>query len=491
MTERMTEQPDVALAEPSMVPACQSSQQKPGAIDAGLLAACIHCGLCLPACPTYLASGRETESPRGRIYLLGQWNSGQLPLDKDLYDHVDSCLGCLGCQTACPSGVQYEKIINQARPLLAEKRSAWQRFVMRTVFAHVLPNYWLLRLNGIFLRLWQALKIDRMLAKIAARAEAESTSAAPHLMPPEKSLFLKFAQWHEFLPAVPHFQKLPARSTPLLASNDVMQLFSGCMMDIFYNHVNRAAINLLVAQNRTVNNPRQTCCGALAFHAGEADIARDLAKRNIEFFESTAGPIAVTAAGCGAMMKEYNHLLSAEPDWSARADKFSSRVVDITEALASGTFAETPKAKPERPPIKVAYHAACHLAHAQSVRVAPNELLHLLALLPGVTDGVVVSGAPKSSDQAGAPDPAKQAVTLVPLKDAEHCCGSAGIYNLLHPEMALRVLDMKMDNVQKTGADVVVSTNPGCLLQLEAGVRRRGLRTRIKHLCELLADYYL
>ena len=478
--------------------------ERTGLIDSSLLSACIHCGLCLPACPTYLASGRETESPRGRIQLLSQWNSGQLPFNEDLYEHVDSCLGCLGCQTACPSGVQYEKIINQARPQLAAKRPAWQRSLMRTIFAFVLPNYALLRINGFFLQIWQALSIDRALAKFANQSEenrqAEAKLDAPHLIAPSKSLFMKFAQWNQFLPQVPPFRKLPSHSLPAGQSVGVIQLFSGCMMDIFYNHVNNTAIKLLLLQNRTVQNSRQTCCGALAFHAGESDIAVNLAKQNIEMFESTQGPIAVTAAGCGAMMKEYAHLLHDDKQWAERAENFSKRVVDITEALAAGKFETRLAAKPISPekqapnktgheedsiaspsnsPVRVAYHAACHLAHAQSVRVAPNELLHLLSTLPGVAGG------------ASNPDCSRQPVTLVPLKDAEHCCGSAGIYNLLHPEMALKVLDMKMDNVQKTGADIVVSTNPGCLLQLEAGVRRRGLSIRVRHLCELLGDYLL
>ena len=461
----------------------ESSTKPVLAIDQSLLAACIHCGLCLPACPTYLVSGRETESPRGRIYLLSQWNTGELPFNDELVEHIDSCLGCLGCQTACPSGVQYEKIINQARPHIARNRPFWQRTLMRTVFKYVLPNYALLKLNGVFLRIWQALQIDKALTAIAEKNEGETTQhthslnsdgtqsasctdgfCAPHLIPPSRNVFFKFAQWNAFLPAVPAHKKLPGRLSSKNATAGTIQLFSGCMMDIFYNHVNRAAMNLLSVQNHVVENPGQTCCGALAFHAGEIDIAAGLARRNVELFESTDGPVAVTAAGCGAMLKEYGHLLKDDIAWAARAEKFSSRVVDITEALAAGKF-ENPAKSTSTVPVKIAYHAACHLAHAQSVRVAPNELLQLLSHL-------------------------NSEVTLIPLKDAEQCCGSAGIYNLLHPEMALKVLDRKMDNVQATGADIVVSTNPGCLLQLETGVRRRSMRTKIKHLCEVLADYY-
>jgi glycolate oxidase iron-sulfur subunit len=463
------------------IPACpENTKLSVGPLDQALLSACIHCGLCLPACPTYLASGRETESPRGRIYLLSQWNTGQLPFNDDLTQHIDSCLGCLGCQTACPSGVQYEKIINQARPFLAEKRPAWKRFLMRTVFDKVLPNYSILRLNGFSLRILQALGIDKSLSALADRNEHlqkdfDNDLLPPHMVANEKNIFLKFARWNSFLPSVPGFKKLPKRLARNGASAGTVQLFSGCMMDIFYNQVNHAAMNLLNVQNRVVENPSQTCCGALAFHAGDADITVKLARRNIELFSATTGPIAVTAAGCGAMLKEYGHLLKDDPAWAEKAEEFSSRVVDITEALAAGKFEKKDSATSSstststdastRPNVNVAYHAACHLAHAQSVRVAPSELLQLLSeLSPGVK--------------------------LIPLKDAEQCCGSAGIYNLLHPEMALKVLDRKMDNVEATGADIVVSTNPGCLLQIEAGVRRRGLKMKVKHLCELLADYY-
>jgi glycolate oxidase iron-sulfur subunit len=475
-------------------PACPENTKLSGPLDQGLLSACIHCGLCLPACPTYLASGRETESPRGRIYLLSQWNTGQLPFDDDLTQHIDSCLGCLGCQTACPSGVQYEKIINQARPFLAEKRPAWKKFLMRTVFDKVLPNYSILRLNGFLLRIMQALGIDKMLSSLADRNEHlqkdfDDDLLSPHLVSNGKNIFLKFARWNSFLPSVPRFKKLPVRLARSGANAGTVQLFSGCMMDVFYNQVNHAAMNLLSVQNRIVENPPQTCCGALAFHAGDADIAAKLARCNIELFSTTTGPIAVTAAGCGAMLKEYGHLLKDDPAWAKKAKDFSSRVVDITEALAAGKFEKVDSSSSNiatssanfaasfanpvtssgesmaKSNLNVAYHAACHLAHAQSVRVAPSELLQLLSEL--------------SSE-----------VRLIPLKDAEQCCGSAGIYNLLHPEMALKVLDRKMDNVENTGADVIVSTNPGCLLQLEAGIRRRGLKMKVKHLCELLADYY-
>jgi len=214
---------------------------------------------------------------------------------------------------------------------------------------------------------------------------------------------------------------------------------------------------LLTNQKQIVRVPEQTCCGALAFHAGEIDIAQDLAKKNIEFFEALAGDIVVTSAGCGALLKEYGHLLHDDPEWKDRAEAFSARVKDITEFLAEHEFSTQSKSIEE----KVAYHAACHLAHAQGVREAPAKLL-------------------KKIDNA----------VLVPLDEQEHCCGSAGIYNLLHTDISLKVLDRKMENVDKTGADILVTTNPGCLLQLQKGLRDAGSSMRAVHLVTLLDEAF-
>jgi glycolate oxidase iron-sulfur subunit len=504
---------------------------KPGPprIEPELLAACIHCGLCLPACPTYLATGRETESPRGRIYLLNEWNQGRQQLTPRLVEHIDSCLGCLGCQTACPSGVEYEKIINQARPALVKTKPGWYRLLMRMVFRGVLPNYFLLRWLGFFLRLWQWLKLNKLIdlfagkkAQVQAIAVGANGHDAPHLIPPPGNIFVKLSQWNQFLPAVPDFHSLPRRSWRPGKKEGKAQLFSGCVMDVFYNHVNNACMRLLAAQNRMAENPPQTCCGALAFHAGESDITIELAKKNIHLFQQTEGPIAVSAAGCGAMLKEYGHLLRDNPEWAARAKAFSDRIVDITECLADGQFGPLPKELPTELPRRIAYHAACHLVHAQKVRGAPAALLNdLVANLekmrsepqpePQLDLATESSAAPKpesqpapkpesqpapkpespSAPQPEPPQPEPASVpTLVALQEAEHCCGSAGIYNILHPEMALAVLERKMDNIEKTGADLVVTTNPGCILQLEAGARLRGLKVRVEHLCQLLDDIY-
>lgn len=416
-------------------------QKSGSSIDPALLSACIHCGLCLPACPTYLATGKETESPRGRIHLLSLMQKGELPGDDNLLHHIDTCLGCMGCQTACPSGVQYEHILDQARPLLAENRKPATRSLMRFAFSKLLPDYPKLHWMGKLLRVYQLTRLDRIL----------------DVVPPLKQLLGKLAEWRLFLPPVPPYKPLPKQAWRSGEKKAEVQLFCGCIMDVFYNDINHACIRLLTGQRNIVYVPEQTCCGALAFHAGEMDIAMDLARGNIEVFERTKGDIVVTSAGCGAMLKGYPNLLHEDAEWHERAQDFAARVKDITESLAAGEFMEQPKPMNKR----IAYHAACHLAHVQKVREAPAKLL---SAVPGAE--------------------------IVPLEEAEHCCGSAGIFNLLHTELSMQVLSRKMACLQETGAQVYVTTNPGCLLQIQAGVKQQNLDVRVQHLAEFLDDAY-
>lgn len=276
----------------------------------------------------------------------------------------------------------------------------------------------------------------------------------------ELSWLERLLQWEAFVPKAKPIVPLPKRAIPGNADllGDV-NFFQGCVMDVLYNHVNHASIRLLTLIGKEVLVPKQTCCGALAFHAGEMDIAADLAKRNIEYFKGNGDPIVVTSAGCGAMLKHYGHLLKDDSQWHDRACEFSARVEDITETLAKGEFSKPP----ETLSTKVAYHPACHLAHAQGVRAEPAALLDKLD---------------------------KGSGHLVALADAEHCCGSAGIYNLMNTELSLKVLDAKMTSIKETGANLVVTGNPGCLLQLEAGVKRCGLDVRVCHTAELLDESF-
>ncbi len=434
-------QTDSRAAEPGLIAPCQLSKTANNIMDPKLLSACIHCGLCLPSCPTYLATGRESESPRGRLYLLKLWQDGSLPLESRIAEHIDSCLACMGCQTACPSGVEYEKILNQVRAQIIHFADKRVRRLMKLTFSSILPDYPRLRFLGNMLRIYQQTKLNRFLP----------------ILPIPNKLKKRLTEWESFLPQVPKFTPLPIKSWQPGEKKGEVQLFYGCVMDIFYNHVNHASIRLLTRQKRIVSIPEQTCCGALALHAGELEIARTLAKRNIEYFEKLPGDIVVTSAGCGAMLKEYGELLSDDPEWAARAREFSVRVKDICESLAAGEFSSPPGKLTK----KVAYHAACHLYNVQKVREAPLALLKLIGGL-----------------------------SLIQLQEADKCCGSAGIYNLLHTDLSLKVLARKINYLNETGADAVVTTNPGCLLQLEAGIAKQKLNMKVYHLVELLDEAF-
>ena len=425
-------------------------------ISKALLESCIHCGLCLPACPTYLATGREMESPRGRIFLINQWQESGQPMSDRASEHIDSCLGCLGCQTACPSGVQYEELLNTTRALNSNRQSPLARHFMRFSFTQLLPHYGRLLFLGALLRLVQWLTLDQIFVRIVEALPGQDNFV----------LLRRLAGWQMFVPRVPRHVKLPQKTWRSGAKKGQVALFAGCVMDVFYSHVNHAAVRLLKKRSLVVSVPPQTCCGALAFHAGFVDIARDLARKNIDLFD-TAGsvanlePIAVTSAGCGAMLKQYGHLLQDDAEYAARAANFGERVKDLSEVLYQFQDVEQKQTKNKSGPAeKIVYHAACHLAHAQGVRLEPTALL---------------------SDDA-----AQTGAHLYDLPEAEHCCGSAGIYNLINTEMSLAVLDRKMKFIEDSGADVVVTSNPGCMLQIEAGIKARGLKVKVKHLAEAL-----
>ncbi len=429
-------------------------------LDAKTLASCIHCGLCLPACPTYLATGREMESPRGRIYLVSQWQQGLQEPNERLSEHIDSCLGCLGCQTACPSGVQYEEIITAARIGLAQRRKGPKSALLRFVFQRVLPDYALLQILGILLRIWQKFMGQNAMQKFVCSLSPQMRNHAS-LAP----IWEKITDFELFTPRVPEHKELPATQGSF--GSHKSNLFKGCVMDVFYNHVNHDALRLMgktQGGKTQVLVPEQTCCGALAMHAGEVDIAKDLAWKNILFFENSSDPIVVTSAGCGAMLKSYGHLFEGveDPDKKERAKAFASRVKDISEYLKDQDLGKTNKTEESNKTIT--YHAACHLVHAQKISTEPLALLS------------------EMSNQEGS--------RLVPLPEAEHCCGSAGIYNLLNTKLSLEVLDRKLDFLEKTGAKTVVTGNPGCMLQLEAGIKRRGLGIRVCHLAEILDESY-
>lgn len=403
---------------------------------------CMRCGFCLPTCPTYVQTGLETASPRGRIALMKAAADGMLPLT-ELADQIDLCVGCLNCVSACPAGVQYGHLLEEAREEIAatRPRTFWQRLF----FDHVFKRPSLLRLVGTLLWLYQASGLHWLahrlgLARIVPRHLRDLDRAVPQVRPP----------WQRR-----HAPLTPARGERRLR----VGFFTGCVMDIVFWDANAASIRLLAAAGcDVVVVEGQGCCGALHAHAGHKADARQLAKRNIEAFARESVDFVVNSAGgCGAALKDYGLWFRDDPDWADRAAAFAGKVRDLSEVLAE-LGVELPVALPGR---RVTMQESCHLAHGQRVRQQPRSLLQQV---PGIS--------------------------YCELAESDRCCGSGGIYNLTQPAMSLQILDDKMEHVKATGADTVVTTNPGCLLQMRQGIERAGLSGRVRavHLAELLDE---
>ena len=398
---------------------------------AGLIDDCVHCGFCLPTCPTYLLEGNETNSPRGRIYLMKLGNAGEVPMDEEFVGNFDACLGCMACVTACPSGVKYDQLIEAVRPQIERN---WERTradrLFRTMIFSLFPHPARLRPAAFFGTLYQRLGVARLLAATGLLARLPARLQAMEALLPELSLRSVVARQPAFTPAVG-----PARRR--------VGLLSGCVQRVFFGDVNAAATRVLAAEGCDVVAPKdQRCCGALSSHAGREDEAMDRARRLIDAFEAAdVENIVVNVAGCGSSMKEYAVLLRDDPAYAGRAAAFCAKVRDISELLD-----ELGPVAPRHPiPARVAYHDACHLAHAQGVRAQPRAVLR---------------GIPQ--------------LTVTDIPEAEICCGSAGIYNLVQPEPAERLGRRKVEQITSTAPDAVVTANAGCLLQirryLDAGV---------------------
>ena len=403
--------------------------------DRERLLECVHCGLCLAACPTYVELGTEMDSPRGRIYLMRSLEEGTLDLTRDVVRHLDLCLGCLGCETACPSGVKYGELIEGARAYVEEhhRRPALERWWRRAI-AGVFPH---------------PRRLRALLAPARALQRIGLWNAVASVLPPAA-----------LLPRVRAAAELPELNLAVGPERARVGLLAGCVARELFAEVNRAAVRVLQRNGVTVRVPRaQGCCGALHVHAGDPATARRLAGRNLDAFPSDLDAVVVTAAGCGAVMKRYAHLLDNGGGGSRkqRAEALAARVRDVTEFLA-----ELPLRAPAgHVEARVAYHDACHLAHGQQVRAAPRALLRSI---PGLE--------------------------LVELAEGELCCGSAGTYNLTEPAMSRRLAARKVDDVVRTGASIVATANPGCSLQIQAELRRRGLAIAVVHPLELLDRAY-
>ena len=395
---------------------------------------CVHCGFCLQACPTYLTLEDENESPRGRIFLMRSLLEGTVtPHDEAVHAHIDRCLGCRACEPACPSGVPYGHLLEATRATLREaKRPPFMARLILFVFAHPI----LLRLSMFGSRLLAATPIPTLMARTSGGMGFGMAMLASAGSPLERDPY-------------------PAANDGTRGSTSVLR---GCVMEGLFTDTNRATERVLRRNGyRTVDAPGQGCCGALHAHAGDLESARKLARRNIASFEQSGSEyVAVNAAGCGAMMKEYGHLLHDDGEWHARAEAMSARVRDVSELLASA--GPLPGSSL---PLRVTYDAPCHLVHAQRVVSQP---LSVLAAIPGIE--------------------------LIPLQDSENCCGSAGIYNLIEPETSDAVLAPKLANIAETGASYVATGNPGCLMQIGAGLLRSGSKVRVIHPVDLLDASY-
>jgi len=449
---------------------------------------CVHCGFCLPACPTYQLWGEEMDSPRGRIHLITQILDGGHGSEAAA-EHFDRCLGCMACMTACPSGVQYGQLIEAARswseradtatgpPMPLPPRTLRDRAIRAAIFA-TFPYPARLRAAIGPLRAAQRTGLDQWAARSPlvrrlAPAAAAALSVAPRLartrprptlrrdgaaiisrpggaIAPTAALYGR--GWHADAPSG---HRLPARIPAQGSRRAVVGMLTGCVQQVFFPGVNGATARVLAAEGcDVIVPPRQGCCGALSVHGGRRDEAAGFARRTIETFERAGvDAVIVNAAGCGSAMKEYEQLLDEDPGWASRAAAFSAGVRDFSEFLAE----LGPVAPRAELPLTIAYHDACHLAHAQRITAQPRSLLRGI---PGVS------------------------VTEIP--DAGTCCGSAGIYNLVQPDAAAELGTRKAASVAATGADLVVSANPGCILQLTQALAAAGRPMPVRHVAEVI-----
>jgi glycolate oxidase iron-sulfur subunit len=408
---------------------------------------CVHCGLCQSACPTYVALGTEADSPRGRIHLLHALQEGRLALDAEAVRHIDLCLGCRGCETACPSGVAYGELIEAARPWVESRFQRplverWRRRVTLTL----LRSPGMLRAVLFPLRVLEALGVLALARRLAPRLP-DALAAAVRLLPAPLAA-----------PASP-----PRETPPVGEERATVHVLAGCVMPELFGDTVRSTVAALAANGcRVVVPPAQGCCGALALHAGDRARALADARRTLDAFVAATPPtgappaIVVNAAGCGAFMKEWGAFFADDSLRAEAARAVASRVRDATEFLADLGVRVPGTPGPVR---RVAYHDPCHLAHAQGVRRAPRDVL---AAIPGIV--------------------------LVPMDDEDLCCGSAGHYNVMQPAMARTLVARKVAAIRASGADLVATANAGCALQLEAGLRAAGSTVRVRHVLDLLAE---
>jgi len=408
-----------------------------------LIRDCVHCGFCLPTCPTYALWGEEMDSPRGRIYLMKLGLDGGARMTDTYVGHFDKCLGCMACLTACPSGVQYDKLIEATRAQVERRhpRSLPDRLFRGLLFA-LFPHPRRLRAASLPLWLYQRSGVQWLLRRSRLLKLLPARLWAMEALTPPVTLGALFGRTPEVVPAQGE-------------KRGRVGLLLGCVQRVFFRNANEATARVLSAEGyEVVIPPGQGCCGALMVHAGREEEALVLARQTIDAFDGAGvDAVIINAAGCGSSMKEYGHLLRDDPQYAERAKTFSSKCKDVSEILADAP----PRAMRHPVRMRVAYHDACHLQHAQQVKLQPRQVL---ATVPGLE--------------------------VVEIPDAAICCGSAGIYNLVEPAAAQELGERKVQNVLSTGADAVVTSNPGCLLQIRSGLERAGKPLPVMHLVELL-----
>lgn len=405
--------------------------------DRQLIDVCVHCGFCLPTCPTYLLWGEEMDSPRGRIVLMKHGLEAGSDVS-EMAVHFDRCLGCMACVTACPSGVQYDRLIEATRPQVERnvKRPLADKVFRRFLFAAFTHPGWLRALAPLL----------AMYRRIGARRLARTgLGRFPRLRAMER--LVPSARLRDSLTRLPRL--VPARSR----RRGTVGLLQGCVQRVFFHQVNEATARVLSAEGFEVHiPPLPRCCGALQLHSGDEPGALELARQTIAAFED-CDVVVVNAAGCGSAMKEYAHLLDRDPEWADRARRFSAKVRDVSEVLAG----EGPVAERHPVRLRVAYHDACHLAHAQGIRDQPREILRSV---PGIE--------------------------LLEPPEWEICCGSAGVYNILEPEAGDELGRRKAQNLLSTGAQAIAAGNPGCTLQIAAHLEALGRPLPVFHPVQIL-----
>ena len=428
------------MADPTQRPAAPTAFDSHHPPASELIDQCVHCGFCLPVCPTYVLWNEEMDSPRGRIYLMKLAADGKSDMNPQWVSHFDSCLGCMACMTACPSGVDYSKLIEATRAQIERnhKRSFAEKLYRRFIFSmFTRPDR--LRMLRLPLLAYQKSGVQVLLRR----------TGIPNLFPKQ------LRAMEMLMPQLGASESIPSVTPPQGAKRARVGLLLGCVQREFFPQVNAATVRVLAAEGCEVVAPQdQPCCGALLVHAGEEAAAIVLARKTIDAFDrANVDTIITNAAGCGSNVKEYGHLLRDDPQYASRAKAFASKCKDITEFLAE----LEPRANRNPLNLRVAYHDACHLQHAQSIRIQPRALL---LGIPGVE--------------------------LVEIPESAVCCGSAGIYNLVQPDAANALGDRKAQLIAPLNADIIATGNPGCLLQLQSALARSGRKIPVVHTIQLL-----